>query len=448
MASFVYNGDEIAVKTIGGETNGDYPSVSLRNGKPSVRKFRSAKTLAEIGGFVCTALKDNNPCDPMLISTFLIEWAKKLTFQAQADWVSYEHQLATTGSVVSPLNLVVVTENEELPADLRGIRLGSENEINCLALVLLAGARMANAPDIHRETIKDKITAISATYPTNDWDPSTILTSYAKWAADMNYKKIVAAVDMFLSKYSTHSLALFRVATLVSRYNQCSALSSCLYLWGLCGADVNKMIGFVWVEDVVKEIVRLYKPEEEFSEIDSYLPYGSFFGLVNRSAYSAACNPKFTVFVHSIGSFLLNPRSLNAYFDTSATAQQILMNAIIVAYMIFHTSTFSITAHDSNAPRARVSAVNKSMLEAHLETEELEPMENETQEDFARRSLQHAARKIPTSQDFLDWLACIGAHQGELPPKISAWAKSQANKITQPRNGTMGSHIKQLYGDA
>ncbi|UHK03322.1 MAG: nucleocapsid protein [Frankliniella intonsa rhabdovirus 1] len=447
MPGFKFGDTTIETPAIGGDVGGEYPGPALVSGKPKVCCYGGNRSLYELGGFTKHLVASETGGDPKLITTFLVSWCREIKFTAPTDWKSYGITIAQADTEVTPLSLVDLSQEGEMAASAQGgISLRNDHEVNCLALVLLAGARVANAPDVHKEVIKAKIEGVANVYPTEGWDFRSMISRFSMWAADMNYRKIVAAVDMFFSKYSTHTFSVFRVATLVARYNQCSALSSCMYLWGICGSDAEKMVGFMWDLGVVKEVVKLYKPEEEFHIPDSYLPYGSFFGLVNRSAYSAACNPRFTVFTHVIGTLMLNQRSINAYFDTGVLSPGILTNGITVAYMVFHTMNFRIHAYDEADNAEAVKGVNDMLAEQEEVEVRLIRQAGETEDEYRARVAEEQLKKIPTTQDYKAWIKCIDANGRSLPPVILNWAREQASKIVNPRPSTVGFQIATMYG--
>jgi hypothetical protein len=147
-----------------------------------------------------------------------------------------------------------------------------------------------------------------------------------------------------------------RVATLSTYYHQCSALSALGYLWSLVGWKRDILIAFLWTPGLIKEVVGILEPEHEVDQLDSYLPYCVNLGLVNQSAYSAAKNPKFTVFCHTIGSLVGNLRSINAFYNTSGTLPSILDNAVIVAYIVANMSEFKIHITSDNVNEERAKA--------------------------------------------------------------------------------------------
>ena len=119
-------------------------------------------------------------------------------------------------------------------------------------------------------------------YRYEGWNPSVIIQRGREWVQHSGFRKIYAGIDMLLVKARGHEFSTLRVATLSSRYSQCSTLASLKYIWDQLTWDIDWVATFIWVESVIKELIRLVNPNEKFLLSDSYLPYVSIWDWLIR----------------------------------------------------------------------------------------------------------------------------------------------------------------------
>ncbi|KZS03390.1 Uncharacterized protein APZ42_033850 [Daphnia magna] len=250
-----------------------------------------------------------SPIDPNIINRYLWNWAKglKATSSLPVKWKSYNLVIAKAGEEISPEALVVEQTDLTAPGTLQtaGIVISGEEQTT-LAIALLGAHKYSmSSHDSYRSTILDKFKQIWASFqPRRPLD--AVVEAGAGWSAHSEFRKIVAAIDMFLAAAQQTRFTSVRVATLGSRYLQCSGLMSLQYLWNILGWDNDCLVGFMWDTKLVEDVIQLLENGQEYDCLNSYLPYLMDFGLVVKSAYAAASVPRFTIFCHAIGSRPLN----------------------------------------------------------------------------------------------------------------------------------------------
>jgi hypothetical protein len=81
--------------------------------------------------------------------------------------------------------------------------------------------------------VSSMITKLSALGKSSVWKITTTgvleTTKFDGVLDDPNVKKLIAAIDMFLTKFEDHELGFLRACTLVSRYKQCMGLLDMFY---------------------------------------------------------------------------------------------------------------------------------------------------------------------------------------------------------------------------
>lgn len=251
----------------------------------------------------------------------------------------------------------------------------------------------------------------------------TILSSCSSWVQHSEFRKIVAVVDMLLIKVPTHDFSNFGVATLNARYSQCGALSTMGYIWDLLGWTKEDFVQFIWHEGTANEMANIMEGEEELDNPDSYLPYCSALGLVSSCVYSASNNPYFTIFAHTIGSLLGNPRSQNAFYDPSKINTVVLDNAKVVAYVASKTANFNLQFTTDEITPEMKAIINS-----------VEPMIMQEAED-------ELSNPEPRGSDLIQWLTYCKTYMG-IGPKVQAWTRLAAARIQNPRKNSLGDYIK------
>lgn len=156
------------------------------------------------------------------------------------------------------------------------------------------------------------------------------------WQRDRNFRCLIAAIDMFLSKFPSHCFAKARLGTIVSKFKNCSALMSYSYMDLARSRSPENMASWLWTRNLQMNYANITKPGQELSKTDSYMPYFMDLGLADKSPYSAFFNPDLHLWIHCIGCASFNRRSFNAYLVGKPEFDNVLTNAQIAIY-VFQT---------------------------------------------------------------------------------------------------------------
>lgn len=145
--------------------------------------------------------------------------------------------------------------------------------------------------------------------------------------------KMVAAIDMFFTKFPDHELNALRVCTLRSRFRDCTALLSIGYFASLVSLEhESDTLDWFLTEKQADEAVQMMDRKQELTKEDSYFPYQSDMRLVKKTYYSAAKNPHIYFVLHAAGTLLNSSRSKNAKYLSDHNIVNNVVNAKIIAY--------------------------------------------------------------------------------------------------------------------
>lgn len=365
---------------------------------------------------------------PDILIRYLYNWCcDRIQYDPPEPWISYGLDIGDHKHLVTIEDLFQVVKNRKTVMDLKDKKENAnEDEQDCLALALFCSYRYhAAQPGDYQSDLQKKFETMWNVHGSMKWSPMSILANANKWVLHPEFRKVVAGFDMIVSEARNDKYFSFRIGTLTSRFFQCTALSSLHYLWSLLGWDKERLVMYVWVPDVISEMARLLIPEEELGKRNSYLPYGAEMGLVSHSAYSSAMNPRFNVFCHMTGGYLLNSRSLNAFYSEEAINSSISNNALTLAYILTHCSEAKLLGRTDDYTADAIKDLN-----------ELEREAQSADDDSGKYA-------IPQTSDPTDWYGYIKMRGGP-GPEIVEWGEKQASRMVNIRANTIGSYLVKI----
>jgi hypothetical protein len=275
--------------------------------------------------------------DPKVIVAFLIaaidtHWPK---LNAPEHWDSYGQNIVAKDAPVTPLNLL--KQNRAGAIQLQATGGGSENWQEAFIRLILAyrmlKVREAPSANYHAETL----TRLGRLASSCMWRITGLgnldSTTIEAHMGDVEIRKIMAAIDMYLYKYPTHELSFLRAGTIVSRFRECVSLGDVAYLAEMTGLTASSAMRWIFDPTVTGEIFKMYTTEDEVDVEHSYLPYLADLNLCSRSPYSSAIRPAFHNWVHLLGSLFGNPRSLRAAL-IGTPAHKLVLSAVLAAYAL------------------------------------------------------------------------------------------------------------------
>lgn len=152
------------------------------------------------------------------------------------------------------------------------------------------------------------------------------------WSNDDRFKKICGAVDMFLNRFIDHRYSKLKVCLLGSRFRDCGSLTAIRDMGKFMGVPTLEAVDYFMDPKIGEELIRLTKEGEEYENPYSYFPYFRDLGLSKKSPFSNSVNPAIYNMVYSIGTLLLNKRSINArLFDENNITGTVLI-AMYIGY--------------------------------------------------------------------------------------------------------------------
>lgn len=176
-------------------------------------------------------------------------------------------------------------------------------------------------------------------------------TKYASWATNPTYRKLIAGVDMYFTRFREHDLAILRMGTLTSRFKDCAALLGVGYTVNLLGIDIDELAEWILVEKMGREYKQLMKEEQEIDLTESYMPYLMDLGLSKKSPYSSAANPNLHTWFHTVGCTFKMDRSKHARMMPDACVTDVLTNGQLISFAFIKATNLELTELSSSEIR-------------------------------------------------------------------------------------------------
>ncbi|KAJ8679341.1 hypothetical protein QAD02_015128 [Eretmocerus hayati] len=242
----------------------------------------------------------------------------------------------------------------------------------------------------------------------------SVMTS---WSQDLNFNKMVAAIDMFLCYFPMSSESDLRIGTLGSRYKDCSAFLSVGLLTKTLGMKKeSQLLNWIFTEGLAAEFKQMMKRDQECMKVHSYFPYQADFGLVRRSYYSATKNPQLFFLLHAVGTLLQSTRSKNAVMISEDNIVNNSTSAKWIAYI----------------------------FAKNVELRKMFMKKGSDQRPKAQRKVLPLPTGMPRSKDAIEWFIYMRGCNFELPLPVVEFINHAKSLIGEVRPKTVGEHVK-LY---
>ncbi|RUS81813.1 hypothetical protein EGW08_010405 [Elysia chlorotica] len=245
---------------------------------------------------------------------------------------------------ITPLGLLNVTWGNSTHSGLSASGVVScPADINRLALSMMALYRICkvdHAQNEYRNSLIDKVSGLTSstpfaegTFPISQflslWDRALGIVT------DTKFKRLLSAFDMYLSIFQNDDTALYRAATIVTRFEDCAMLGLIGLVSKVISKSVYHALSLCFDEQAAKEMFKMYEKESgEIAREISYLPYCRSMGLVNRSPYSVPSNVAFYTYYTTLLACMGNSRGLNAVHLDSAPVTRMIGVTLRIAYVL------------------------------------------------------------------------------------------------------------------
>ncbi|UYD62334.1 nucleoprotein [Boana pugnax lyssa-like virus 1] len=299
-----------------------------------------------------SVLQKFNTGTPSLNDTlsYLVAVLPLIEATLEDDWESYDITIGKKNDKITPLSLLQVKYiQRELNFDFIGQPVTPDNSKKLtLAGLILAIYRLgkikAAQTGNYRQTLADRIQSILTTTPFSDIITAGVLyttaTTVAPWITNSDFRKIVGAVDMFFMKFE-HEYSAMRVGTVVTAYEDCSALSSLTYFINKLGLTPEESVTYFFHPSIVRDLERLWNPGQEIEKSDSYFVHFKALGFSGKSPYSSNAAGYLYNCIHFTGSYLGDPRSLNAAVIDDKAPNEMIVIAAFLGDAFWGTSTYT-----------------------------------------------------------------------------------------------------------
>ncbi|UAU42859.1 nucleoprotein [Nasoule virus] len=418
MTTLYRNGKPVNIDLVADKQTPEFPRAFFeKEGQLRLVVPRYASTLDAAAKAVRAEIEDKS-LSMMGIKLFLYRYFATIKNKLDEDWDSFSVHIGSKDDLVTPFSFIRVEESEEYKSERS--KEASEEDWKWMAILLLGLYRIGRVSDPSYKnqiikTIDNVIKAIDKKAPSL----STVQEYSLQAVADVNFCKIVALVDCYFHKFKSDPIAVCRISTVSARYRDSAALLGLNHLSTIGGG--NPLLGVRWalVEAIQNNIDQLITEGNETNKSDSLMPYMIDLQLSKLSPYSTTANPAFHLFVHAAGSFILNPRSLNAKMVNAPSAQSIIRNAAFFIMATGKSDDWKIGFKLTNSP---------------------------DKERIVRRG-QVLAATVPQTDNVDEWLAWRNANRDDFEEILTEFMRDRASRIGAVRPNTIGAHIKSTFID-
>ena len=274
---------------------------------------------------------------------FLASWMyESFEGQLDSDITCFGHVIVRAGKI-RPTDLLEITSGTAVHPNIANMTDSpSVADINRLALSMMGLYRLCKATTQadYKQQILERIGNLSTSplFVNGTFSMTSILDQSADAVGIVNdprFKRLVAALDMFLDIFSTGDEEIYRVATIVLRYEDCAMLGLLSTVSKVISKSLTCTISLCFDAGAAGEMREMYRYEaSEMTKTQSYLPYCRSMGLVLRSPYSVPMNISFYTYYTTLLACLDNVRGLNAIHLSSAPVTKMLNITCRIAYLI------------------------------------------------------------------------------------------------------------------
>ncbi|WGL21405.1 nucleoprotein [Killamcar virus 1] len=261
-----------------------------------------------------------------------------MTNTVEKAWISFTVNIGAVGDEITPLSLLEVTTTplSDVPA---AKQLVTEEDDLWIVFLITGIHRINQLPayDSYIEKIIERMMDLVKSVKAEAPKPNHKV--YTGWSMDPNFLRLIAAIDMFFARFARDGRAKIRFGTIISRYRDCSMISSLVHLKKITGLSPEELQGWIFVPSAGDDYEKIMQPGQEIDMDDSYMPYLSDMKLSMKSPYSAAECSVLHLFAHMTGCYLGSKRSLSARIPEEKDMINVQINAALLAYAVRNHAT-------------------------------------------------------------------------------------------------------------
>lgn len=317
----------------------EYPSEWFKANpgeKPSAYVANPPKDSESWNKMLGYALK--HQIDPKLAVRFMYDYSdSNFRSTLRQDWESYNVVIDLGQATISPMSVLRIVDNKEVITSPEGEAIDEEGKMT-LFCILLAGYRYGLAAEVfqgdYKIDILKRINLVVRNEPISLRLDLTVgeVQGYNSWINNLDFRMLIAALDMFWIEFPDSTGSQLRVCTLNSRYKDCSSISELRHLSQMTSLTIGRALEYIFFTRVRDEVVAIGRPGEEFEKEDSYFPYMRELRLSKKSPYSSSANVHLHNWVSIFSALLGSERSYNARIVSEDGILSALNLAIFSAY--------------------------------------------------------------------------------------------------------------------
>ncbi|AZL49340.1 nucleoprotein, partial [Cuiaba virus] len=354
---------------------------------------------------------------PEVFITWLMHSSVTKKCKLETDWKSFGLTIGEKDKSVSWLDIVNVVTQDEEPLPKESSVQTTKISDRSLAIMCLSVYRLNSTQnDDHRTRISDNISKFLIDDPNLERvDLSPCTAGFKKWMKNKNFLKLVAALDMFYSRFTEEDEAAVRIGTLGSRYKDQSVWVSLGYFSRITGFTGSKFLDWIWDGMLADQLERICTPGQEDDDDYSYFPYGHDFCYIPVSAYSAVMNPEMHCYIHMVGALLGKKRSINARNMEEVQSQNYITHALTCAYAISQSSDMTAQfSEDGKKPEGKAPPGGG------------------------------ARRACPVGRDGKTWLTWMNNRGNVLSDEMRVWFDKRRETLRDSREGSIGECLRDM----
>ncbi|ADB88758.1 nucleocapsid [Durham virus] len=404
----------------------EFPADFFARGqKPEMMIPNNAVTLDDARMILLDQIKKGS-LDINLGKLYLYLVLKDITQNLDADWTSFNVQIGSLGTSMSPWGIVTVNQDPNqcrIDGSSKDTSAKKEDD-QWMCMYLLAIYRVGKATNKTYQTMLiDQLNRMLASVSKNAVPMVQAMAALDSWPNDTNFCKMVACVDMFFNKFKNHEWAVLRFGTISSRFRDCAALTSMAHYQQLLGINLGKALEWIFVSRVTEEVELILTPNQELDKPDSYMPYLIDLGISKNSPYSSTRNSSWHLFCHGLGALLASRRSVNARHLEAADQSNILINVMLISYVFQTRVTWS-----------------KNFVEQGQ-------VDKSDALNDGKKSVLLSKSSLPSTTSADDWFCWMKLNRFELPDDCKVLAGKNAQKLNDSRDGSIGQFLYKRLGN-